>query len=138
MAIEVQYLTVDQVIEMHEKALQIPPGGLEGLRSDHALMSAVFQPQTTVFGEDAYPTVPEKAAAYAFLLSEGHPFVDGNKRTAAFALTVFLDLNGYELWESDPEELSRMLIELASDVIDQSEFFGWVVNHARPITLSSC
>jgi death-on-curing protein len=133
MAGPVRYLTADQVLALHDKALTIGNGGGEGLRSEHLLMSAVFQPQQTFADQDLYPTIAEKAAAYAFCLAENQPFVDGNKRTAAFALTVFLDLNGYELWEGEDEELAVILEDLGKGTIDQGEFFGWVVNHARPI-----
>jgi prophage maintenance system killer protein len=36
--------------------------------------------QATAFGEDAYPTIHEKAAALLHSLARNHPFVDGNKR----------------------------------------------------------
>lgn len=71
----VVYLTVEQIIEMHDEALELF-GGLQGLRSHDALYASVFQPQQSVFGEDAYSTIPEKAAAYAFFLAMNHPFVD--------------------------------------------------------------
>lgn len=74
---------------------------------------------------------PEKAAAHAFFLAESQPFVDGNKRTAALALTVFLDLNDHELHEATDTELADILIDLGSGTIEQGEFFGWVCNHAR-------
>jgi death on curing protein len=101
------------------------------------LASAVQQPQQSAFAEDAYATVPEKAAAYAYFLAEGQPFVDGNKRTAALTMLMFLDLNGYDLIEGD-EELAIVLEDLGKGLLDQSEFFGWVCNHAkrRPSTLT--
>ena len=123
------YLTADQILELHRLALTL--GGVDGVRSEHGLMSAVFQPQQSVFGEDAYPSLAEKAAAYAFFIAENQPFLDGNKRTAALALTTFLDLNGHELWESVETELATVLLDLGNKVIDQSEFFGWVLNHTR-------
>jgi death on curing protein len=126
----VTYLTADQIVELHRRALLL--GGLDGLRSEQALLSAVFQPQQSVFGADAYATIAEKAAAYAFFIAENQPFIDGNKRTAAYALLVFLDLNGYELWEAHDTELAAVLEDLGNDTIDQDEFFGWVCNHARP------
>jgi death-on-curing protein len=126
---DVIYLTADQIVELHERALT--EGGLAGVRSHHALASAVGQVEQTVFGEDAYPTLAEKAAAYAFFLVSGHPFTDGNKRTAALALDVFLDLNGYELRQTD-EEIEEMMVSVAAGLVDQGEFFGWVVNHVVP------
>ena len=98
-----------------------------------------MQPYQTVFGEDAYPSIPEKAAAHAFFLAESQPFVDGNKRTAAIALTVFLDLNDYELYETTEEELADVLIALGDEAadMDQNGFFAWVCSHARPKALTS-
>lgn len=124
-------ITIDDIIALHDTALTLGNGGSEGIRSNHLLASAALQPYQSVFGEDAYPTVPEKAAAHAYFLAENQPFLDGNKRTAALALTVFLDLNGFELHEAEETELADILIDLGSGVISQGEFFGWVCNHAK-------
>lgn len=94
----VVYLTADQIALLHRRAIEAY-GGLDGVRSEQQFLSAVFQPQQTVFGEDAYPTIPEKAAAYGFFLAENQPFIDGNKRTAAAAMATFLALNGFDLLE---------------------------------------
>jgi death on curing protein len=135
LASQVVRLSVDDIIALHDIALTLGNGGSEGIRSNHLLASAALQPYQSFSGHgDAYPTIPEKAAAHAFLLAEGQPFVKGNKRTAALTLTVFLDLNGYELYEADETELARILLDLGNNVIDQSEFFGWVCNHAKPKT----
>ncbi len=131
MAAEVVYLTADQIQRLHKRALEAY-GGLDGLRSEPQFLSAVFQPQQSIFGQDAYETVPEKAAAYGFFLAENQPFIDGNKRTAAATLAVFLDLNGYDLLESSETELAEIFEALGQKTINQSEFFGWVVGHARP------
>lgn len=128
-----EYLTVDQVIEIHKEAILVGEPSEGGLRSEHLLSSAVFQPQQTFGGEDLYPSIPEKAAAYGFFLAENQPFLDGNKRTAALALTVFLDLNEYELWVQNEDELAEMFESLGNKTIDQGEFFGWVVNHSRKV-----
>ncbi len=82
--------------------------------------------------------VAEKAAAHAFFLAEGQPFIDGNKRTAALALTVFLDLNDHELYEATDTELADILIDLGSGTIEQGEFFGWVCNHTKPKPQGGC
>jgi death-on-curing protein len=123
------YLTTDQLLELHEMALA--EGGLAGVRSHHALSSAVAQVEQTVFGEDAYPTIADKAAAYAFFITAGHPFNDGNKRTAVLAMDLFLDLNGHELQQSD-EEIEEMFVSLAAGTTDQNEFFAWVTKYVKP------
>jgi len=125
-------LSVDAIIALHDIALTLGNGGSEGIRSNHLLASAALQPYQSVFGEDAYPSIPEKAAAHAFFLAENQPFIDGNKRTAALTLTVFLDLNGFDLHETDETEVADILISLGAQEIGQGEFFGWVCNHAKP------
>jgi hypothetical protein len=74
---------------LHEIALEYG-GGLNGIRSQQTLASAIGQAEASAFGEDAYPTIPEKAAAYGFFIAEGQPVVDGNKRTALLAMETFL------------------------------------------------
>jgi len=138
MADQVLSLSVDDVLALHETALTLGNGGSEGIRSHHQLAAAVLQPYQSVFGDDAYPSIPEKAAAHAFFLAENQPFVDGNKRTAALALTVFLDLNGFELNEASDTELADVLIELGAGRIDQEGFFGWVCSRTRPKPAGDC
>jgi death on curing protein len=127
---EIQYLTVDQVIEFHGAVLE-EFGGLAGIRSPHDLAAAVMQPQHSAFGEDAYPTIAEKAAAYGFFIAEAQAFLDGNKRVAAVAMEAFLILNDYELPQDD-DDIAEMFESIGSKTIGQGEFFGWVANHARP------
>jgi len=126
----VVYLTADQIASLHRRAIEAY-GGLDGVRSEQQFLSAVFQPQQTVFGEDAYPTIPEKAAAYGFFLAESQPFIDGNKRTAAAAMAVFLAVNGYELVEQSETDLAEIFERLGSRAIGQGEFFEWVLSRVR-------
>lgn len=127
---EILYLTIDQIVAFHQMALDAF-GGLDGIRSHDQLAAAVLQPQQSAFGEDAYPTVAEKAAAYGFFIAEAQAFIDGNKRTAALAMESFLNLNGYDLIEED-DDIATMFEDLGARTIGQGEFFGWVCNHARP------
>lgn len=64
-------------------------------RSNDLLESAVGRPFHSAFGEDAYPTVIEKAVALFHSLIANHPFHNGNKRTAVLAFDLFLVANGY-------------------------------------------
>jgi death on curing protein len=130
----VRYLTVDQVIEFHAEALR-EFGGLDGIRSPHQLSAAVLMAQQSAFGEDAYPSVPEKAAAYGFFIAEAQAFIDGNKRTAAIAMEAFLILNGYDLPLAD-DEIAEMFEKLGADEIGQGEFFDQISRHAHLIERS--
>jgi death on curing protein len=122
------HLTADQVLDLHAEALTF--GGRAGVRSVHLLHSAIGQVEQTVFGEDAYPTVPEKAAAYAYFLARNHPFVDGNKRTAEAAMLVFLELNGFDFVE-DQDAIAEMFERLGANDVDQEQFFDWIRERTR-------
>lgn len=58
------------------------------------LDSATARPRSEMFGQEAYPTLVLKAAALLHSVCRNHALVDGNKRLAWLAATVFLDLNG--------------------------------------------
>jgi prophage maintenance system killer protein len=45
-------------------------------------------------GKPVYPTVEEKAAHLLYFMVKSHPFVDGNKRSGAYAFLWFLNLSG--------------------------------------------
>src|SRR3546814_17740942 len=76
-------------------------GGGEGVRDSGMLESAMARPQNlAVYGS---PDAAELAASYAFGIARDHPFVDGNKRTAAVVRETFLMLNGYGLTVTDAE-----------------------------------
>lgn len=79
----IKYLTKEEVIAGHyfimKKMGDIKQAGVK----DHSLLeSAIHRPQHSVFGEDAYPTIIEKAAAMMDSLAKNHSFHNGNKRTA--------------------------------------------------------
>ncbi len=75
------------------------------------LDSSAGRPCAQAFGEDAYPTLPLKAAALLHSLAKNHALVDGNKRLAWLAAVVFLDLNGHA-----PELDDDAAFELVMDV----------------------
>ena len=54
------------------------------------IIAAVYQ---SVFGEDAYPSIEEKAANLLYFMIKDHPYADGCKRIAASLFLEFLDRN---------------------------------------------
>jgi death-on-curing protein len=109
------YLSVDQVLSLHEKQLAAY-GGARGLRDAGSLDSAVTRPQMTFGGEDLYPDVAAKAAALMHSLVMNHPFVDGNKRVGAMAMELFLLVNRFQLEAADEEILALTLATATGDV----------------------
>ncbi|EWT06288.1 death-on-curing protein [Intrasporangium chromatireducens Q5-1] len=91
--------------------------GVGPVRDIGLLSSALGRAQATVFGEDAYPTLPLKAAALLQSLAGNHALVDGNKRLALNATITFLVLNGYDPGLSQDEAYDLML-EVAAGLSD--------------------
>ncbi|MCE5168363.1 type II toxin-antitoxin system death-on-curing family toxin [Paenibacillus profundus] len=94
----VKYLTKEEVIAGHYFMMKQMQDMEQAGVKDHSLLeSAVYRPQQSVFGEDAYPTLFEKAAALVDSVAKNHCFHNGNKRTAYLAVKSFLQINGYHL-----------------------------------------
>jgi death-on-curing protein len=86
----VEYLDLDDLIGLARDLLGDPPP----FRDVGLLGSAAARPQTTVFGEDAYPDLWSKAAALLQSLLKNHALIDGNKRLGWLATATFLEING--------------------------------------------
>jgi death-on-curing protein len=111
------HLTVEVVREIHVEALE-RFGGLDGVRDENLLASAVLAPQSTFGGQSPYGDIVEIAAAYLFYLCQNHPFLDGNKRTAMMAAIVFLRLNGIEP-APDSDDWENLLLDVAASKLDR-------------------
>lgn len=83
------------------------------IRDIGLLDSAAHRPQVSVFGEDAYPRVDEKAAAMLESLVRNHALVDGNKRIGWLATVVFYGLNAITL-EAPDDDAYDLVVALAS------------------------
>jgi death-on-curing protein len=86
----VEYLDLEDLIQLAIVLLGDPPP----VRDVGLLGSATARPQTTVFGEDAYPDLWTKAAALLQYVLKNHALVDGNKRLGWLATATFLEING--------------------------------------------
>jgi death on curing protein len=109
--VSVSYLTLDDLL-----ALAHDLGGLQ-VRDVGLLDSAAHRPQSTVFGEDAYPSIHEKAAVLFESILRNHALIDGNKRLAWLAVYVFYGLNSYDLAAPD-DEAYNLVIAVASGQLD--------------------
>ena len=99
------YPTVVEVLTIHEDQIE-RFGGSPGLRDPGQLDAALFRPQTGYYAD-----VIAEAAAHWESLSQNHPFVDGNKRTAFAVAYTFLILNGVAI-TADEDKLIRFLLPL--------------------------
>ena len=73
------------------------------------LESAINNPFQSMFGEELYPEIADKAAILIYGIINNHPFLDGNKRTGIHCMLVFLFLNDYkvEYTQIEIEDLAR-------------------------------
>ena len=84
------------------------------------LDSAAARPRSSVFGEDAYPSLKKKAAALLHSICRNHALVDGNKRLAWHAAVVFLALNGVDVTLSQDEAFD-LVMRVAEGSADAGE-----------------
>jgi death on curing protein len=85
------YLTMAEVLAMHADQIE-RYGGSHGVRDPGLLEAALFRPQTGYYAD-----LIEEASALWESMSQNHPFIDGNKRTAFAATYTFLAINGARL-----------------------------------------
>lgn len=89
-----RYLSAGDVWAMNDDILR-REGSQALLRDRGALESAVMRPQTAAYYEQA--DLVTQAAFLIAGIAMAHPFLDGNKRTAAAAGATFLGLNGFHI-----------------------------------------
>lgn len=122
-------------LAIHDRQLAEHGGG-GGMRDDGLLDSALARPQQLHAYGDPPPDLADLAASLAFGLARNHPFVDGNKRTAAVACEVFIRLND-GLIEAEDHELYPLYIGLAEGSTSEPEFAEWlrprIVMQARKV-----
>lgn len=114
-------------LAIHDRQLA-EHGGRVGVRDAKLLESALARPQQLhAYGEPA-PDLADLAASLTFALARNHPFVDGNKRTAAVICETFLLLNGTTL-HADDLELYPMYLGLAEGALSETNFAAWLRQH---------
>lgn len=106
------YLTADEVVRFNARFV-----GHGALRDFGLLDSAVMRPQSSAFGEDAFPSIHEKAAALLHGLARNHPFVDGNKRTAWACVSTFYMINGFII-SADQADIVALVVDTAEGQLD--------------------
>ena len=97
-------------------------GGGEGVSDKGLLKSAMARLKNLAAYVEPDPAA--LAAAYAYGIARNHPFIDGNKRTAAAVSETFLVLNGFELAATDAEVVVAFL-SLAAGDLSEEELADW-------------
>ncbi|MDW5610003.1 MULTISPECIES: type II toxin-antitoxin system death-on-curing family toxin [Mycolicibacterium] len=105
------YLVADDVALINRRFV-----GPDQLRDFGLLDAAVTRPQMSAFGDDAFPSIHEKAAALLHGIARTHPFANGNKRTAWTATAMFYMVNGYNL-HAEAGDIIGLTVDVAEGLI---------------------
>lgn len=114
------FLSVEELLHVAQRVL----GEAPGVRDVGLLESAAARPATTVFGDDAYPSDVEKAAALLHSLVQNHALVDGNKRLGLAATIVFLAINGHRFVASNDDAYDLVIAIASGELSDVDEIAG--------------
>ena len=112
------FLTLDEVLSLHAEQIRLF-GGSSGIRDVGLLESAMGSVEATFDDAFLHETVFAMAAAYLHGICRNHPFVDGNKRTAAAAALTFLEMNGIEV-DADENAFYDLVIGVAEGRVSKA------------------
>lgn len=119
-----RYLSKKDVLKIHkeiEKIYNIDPTILLPSNLD----SAIEAPKTTLYGQELYPTLFNKASVLMSRILKLHPFTDGNNRTGFIAAILFLETNGRKLKKSDPKSEETLCRNTSKCDIEVPELSTW-------------
>ena len=119
----------EQVLMLHSMLIN-QSGGIDGIRDNGLLDSALNMPFQSFNNEDFYPSIQGKAAQLCYGIINNHPFIDGNKRIGILAMLVFLKINHVEIQCQD-EEIIKLGLDIASGKHDSSYIMEWIILHSR-------
>ena len=123
----IRYLSVADVVAIHDMQIERFGGG-DGLRDPGALESALFRPQSGY-----YKDLIQEAAALWESLSQNHPFVDGNKRTAFVSTFLFLSINNIEVSASGQEGLDFVADCYENARANYETFEAWLRKNTKAV-----
>jgi len=117
----------DVVVAIHQRQLAEHDGSA-GIRDRGLLESALARPKNLVAYADEQPDLAALAASYAYAITNNHPFVDGNRRTALVVCRTFLALNRCDCDASQEEKYETFLC-LARGELTEEQLAGWIRAH---------
>ncbi len=122
-------LTLEELLYIHEAQLAAFAGA-EGVLDRGLLEAALARPSAAFEGHEPHRTPFARSAALMEALIRNHGFKDGNKRTGATAMIIWLEREGYELDASD-DELVRVAVAVADHASSLSELGAWIEKRSR-------
>ncbi len=102
-----EYLTIEDLLRLTRDL------GVGPVRDVGLLDSAAHRPTTSLYGQEAYSSIDDKAAVLLESIVGNHALIDGNKRLGWLAVVVFYGLNGLVL-DAPDDEAYDLVIAVAS------------------------
>ena len=121
--------TKEQVKAIH-KTLINKTGGIDGVRDEKLLDSALQSPFQTFDNKDLYSDITDKAVQLCYSIIENHPFVDGNKRIGIHLMLIFLELNN-KIITYTQTELIDLGLGIAAGKILKPQIKDWIEKHKQ-------
>ena len=130
---EIIYLTTNQVIAINTVQIRLySPKEQTGVKNPALLDSALNRPKQSSFGQDAYPTVYEKAASLFESIAKNHAFHNANKRTALASLIIFLKINHYR-WTMGIDEEQDFTVDVVNHKYTFQEIVSTIKEYAEKL-----
>jgi death-on-curing protein len=122
-----RYPNYSELIFINGRLLNDPDiqSGKKKVRDIDLLLAAEQRPQASAFGQDAYPTLKEKAAVLLHSIARNHPFADGNKRTATVGALFLLAINGETVVWNQKAAVNR-IVNVAEGRTEPEAFAAWM------------
>ena len=121
-------ITKEQLIRIHSRLIA-ETGGIDGVRDENLLDSALNAPFQIFGGVELYSDIRQKAARLGYGIIKNHPFLDGNKRIGAHSMLLFLALNDIRLCYSQ-NELVNVILSVADGSADVDTLIEWITSYS--------
>lgn len=125
------WITQELVLAIHKRQLA-EHGGIEGVRDEGLLSSALARPRHLLAYAEKSPRITVLAASYGHGIAQNHPFLDGNKRTAYVVCRTFLLLNGHDI-NTSQEDKYLTFLQLAEGTLSEEELADWLHSHLEKV-----
>lgn len=121
---------ISDVIRLHDSIVK-EYGGLPGTQDERLLAAALARPFTGLAdGKEFFPSVDSKGAVLLQSITQFHPFVDGNKRTAVAVTQIFFLQHDYR-WQFTQEEIVEFALQIAAGKITLDGITDWITQRLR-------
>ena len=90
------------------------------------------RPKTSLFGDEAYPSLSDKAAALMHSVATSHPLIDGNKRSAWALMVTFLAVNDYQVL-AETDDAFEFVLKVAQSTLEIPVISSWIQQRLVPL-----